>query len=590
MYSYGLIGNCQISALVHESGGIDWLCLPRPDSEPVFGHILDPHGGQFSINLAGGDAVSRSQYYLENTNILITEIRSARGGGLRITDFCPRFEQFGRMFRPLTLIRKVEPLGAGAMIKVSCNPIRGWSREPLKAIRGNSHLRFDLDDERLRLTTNMPLTYLEDSSPFPLKENIYFALTWGIAIEEDLISTAEKFFIQTRDYWRGWVKHCSIPVLFQKEVIRSALVLKLHCYEDTGAILAATTTSLPEEVGGTRNWDYRFCWLRDAYFTLTAFHNLGQFEEMEGFLKFLIDIAFESEASRDRLAPLYSLSRSLPLPENSHFNWEGYKNSKPIRTNNQAAEHIQNDVYGEMILTLAPIYFDERFQHLRGEGYQSLLGHLGRLASRSIGQKDAGLWEVRNVIREHSFTNLMLWAGLERLDRINRKGLLPDLGFDIGAECKRAETAVYGSVKEGVLRSTSDGTDLDSALSHLCLLRFPNQEVAQQTLFQIQQKLAHEKNKSFFYRYRQEDDFGKPQSAFVACSFWIAQSLAQMGSVDQAKKIIEDTLKSANSLGLFSEHFEPVNREQLGNFPQAYSHVGLINSAFAVSPRWSEIL
>ncbi|MBN8554868.1 MAG: glycoside hydrolase family 15 protein [Deltaproteobacteria bacterium] len=591
MYPLGIVGNCQISALIHESGSLEWLCLPRPDSEPIFGRLLDPSGGHFSISLCDGGVISSEQSYLENTNILITEIEGSRGGKIRITDFCPRFEQYGRMFRPLMMIRMVEPLEPGTIVQIDCRPIKGWGKEPMNPIRGNSHLRFDWNDDSLRLTTNMPLTYLGDSTPFQLKEKLYFALTWGTGVEEDLVSVSERFFLQTRDYWRTWVKHCSIPVHFQKEVIRSALALKLHCYEDTGAILAATTTSLPEELNGTRNWDYRFCWLRDAYFTLSAFHSLGHFEEMEGFLKFLLDIAFEHAASRERLSPLYTISRGIPLAEQIHSNWQGYQKSQPVRSNNQASEHIQNDVYGEMILTLAPIYFDERFQYLRDGQHQRLLEYLATHASRAIGQKDAGLWEFRNTMREHSFTNLMLWAGFERLDRIQKNGFLPQFKIDSAVECKRAELSLRSAVKDGILRSTSEGSNLDSALSHLSLLRFPDRILAEKTLEQIRSKLllSHD-SKTFFYRYLQEDDFGIPRSAFIACSFWIAQALAQQGEVEDARLMIERTLESSNFLGLFSEHFDPATKQQLGNFPQTYSHVGLINAAFAVSPRWSDVL
>jgi GH15 family glucan-1,4-alpha-glucosidase len=178
----------------------------------------------------------------------------------------------------------------------------------------------------------------------------------GLGIEDDIVKTSHEFLDQTTKHWRTWVKHCSIPVLYQEEVIRSALVLKLHCYEDTGAILAAVTSSLPEQPGGGRSWDYRYCWLRDAYFSLSAFHNLGHFEEMEGFLKFLLNIAYTLDQSQDRLSPVYSLSQDLPIPEAEHQNWEGFAHSRPVRSRNQGAEHVQNDVYGEMILTLPPIF------------------------------------------------------------------------------------------------------------------------------------------------------------------------------------------------------------------------------------------
>lgn len=232
-------------------------------------------------------------------------------------------------------------------------------------------------------------------------------MSWNSSVDEDLQLVSHRFLTQTQQYWKTWVKHCSIPSLFQKETIRSALTLKLHCFEDTGAILAALTTSLPEEPGNTRNWDYRYCWLRDAYFVLTFFHNLGHFEEMEGFLKFILDIAHHHEASRERLAPVYTLGRELPLPEIIHKNWAGFQNSSPVRHNNQAAEHIQNDVYGEMILALSPVFFDERFYDLRTKEYEDLLIHFAKFATKSISLPDAGLWEVRNGSRHLHQLNVM---------------------------------------------------------------------------------------------------------------------------------------------------------------------------------------
>jgi GH15 family glucan-1,4-alpha-glucosidase len=591
MYAYGLIGNCQISALVSEAGSLDWLCLPRPDSEPVFGRLLDPHGGHFTITFASASKHSAHQHYEENTNILVTEMQDDSGARFRIIDFCPRFMQYGRIYRPISVFRIVEPIAGAPMLSVACAPVRGWSREPVHPIRGSSHLRFDLRDESLRLTTNMPMTYLSESTPFQLKEKLYFALTWGAAVEEDLPQMSERFLQQTREYWHTWVKHCSVPVLFQREVIRSALTLKLHVFEDTGAILAALTTSLPEEPGEERNWDYRFCWLRDAYFTLSAFHNLGQFEEMEGFLKFLLNIAQRREKTDTRLAPVYTLSQGLPLPETIHTAWDGFGGSKPVRSNNQAAEHVQNDVYGEMVLTLSPIFFDERFASLRTREHADLLAHLGEICAKAISVPDAGLWEVRNGWQEHSFSNLMCWAGLERIQRIQQRGFLKELSFDPASECRRAEEDLRRAVHDGVLRNGPKDTSLDSALALAPVFRFPDYELCARTVDEIRRTLSADKGcGTYLYRYLRPDDFGTPHSAFLVCSFWLAQGLSQLGQKSEAREILTQLCGAANPLGLFAEHFKVGARQQLGNFPQAYSHVGMINAAFAASPAWDQVL
>lgn len=324
---------------------------------------------------------------------------------------------------------------------------------------------------------------------------------------------------------------------------------------------------------------------------LSAFHNLGHFEEVEGFLKFLLNIAHKHETSRDRLSPVYNLSLELPLPETMCVNWDGYQMSGPVRNRNQAAEHVQNDVYGEMILTLAPIFFDERFYHLRTRDHEGLLESLGKLCVKSIGQPDAGLWEIRNGWQEHTFTNLMSWAGLERLERIQSLGYLKNISIDLASERKRAEIAVERGVREGSVRNGPNDESYDAALSLLAILRFPNKDIVEATVKGICKALAVDrKGEGFYYRYIRNDDFGAPQSAFVVCSFWIAQALGQLGHIREAREILKKATQSANHLGLYSEHFTKEGNVQRGNFPQAYSHVGLINTAFTVSPPWSEIL
>lgn len=591
MYPHGLIGNCQISALVNNQGVIDWLCLPRPDSPPVFGALLDPDGGFFSICCVAHS--NGTQKYLKNSNILVTTLTAQDGSQFKITDFCPRFSQFGRMYRPLSIFRIVEPLKGHPIIKINCTPVNGWEKVPIKAHRGNSHLRYELNEDSLRLTTNMPLTYLDESTAFPLRETLYFALTWGGGVEEDLAQVSNRFLMETINYWDTWVKHCSIPSHYQEETIRSALTLKLHCYEDTGAILAGLTTSLPEEIHSHRNWDYRYCWLRDAYFVLSAFYNLGHFEEMEGFIKFLLNIAEKQDHAKERLFPVYKLDQNLPLPEVEHWNWQGYHHSQPVRSHNQAAEHIQNDVYGEMILTLTPIYFDERFHHLRTKAHEELLEHLAKLCIQNISKSDAGLWEIRNGWKEHSFTNLMCWAGIDRIQKIRENGFLKNITIDILKAKAQAESAIRSAIKDGSLRNGPTDDSLDASLLQMATLRFPDFTLNQATVKKIHQELkinSTPDNDSFLFRYQREDDFGQPKSAFLICSFWLVQALVKIGEISEARKVMKQTMTAANQVGLFSEHYIPGEKKQTGNFPQAYSHVGQINAAFAVSPHWSDVL
>jgi GH15 family glucan-1,4-alpha-glucosidase len=599
MYPYGLIGNCQVSALISQLGSLDWLCLPQPDSEPVFGAILDPEkGGRFSIEGGRGLLRCDAQFYIENTPILVTELSDGHGGRIRVTDFCPRFQNKGDLHYPPELIRLIEPLEGTPKIKLSFTPIQGWKQGPApfqteQDLSSKQKTRYQIAEGDLILRTNAsPDTILHEAS-FDLEQKLYFSLTWNEASSLPLRNHCELALAETQKYWQNWVKHCSIPTLYQKETIRSAITLKLHCHEESGAILAALTTSLPEAWGETRNWDYRYCWLRDAYFVLQAFHHLGHFEEMEGFLKFLLKILEGHEHSQDRLAPVYRINQALPLPEVTFEHWQGYQKSRPVRLMNQAAEHIQNDIYGELLLALAPIYLDHRFIHLRTAEHDQLFSHLAVLCERAISKPDAGLWEIRNGWQEHTFSNLMSWAGLERVARIQERGHLMSVPLDVPAARRKAMEAVLRSAKERSLRNGPEDSTFDAALTLCASLGFPDSDINMATLNAIQANLqtgATRPASSFYYRYLRNDDFGRPQSAFLICSFWVAQGLARMGRRAEAKAIFEDSLTARNHLGLLSEHYDIQTGTQLGNFPQAYSHVGLILGAFAVSPPWEEIL
>ncbi len=531
-----------------------------------------------------------SQVYSPNSNVLETTLTLADGSAFKITDFFPRYSHLGSIARPMQLIRIVEPVQGNPPIRVACIPVSGWEKQALVAQLGDQMLLFQRGGDVLRLRTNMPLTYLQSDAPFHLKETLCFALTWNHAWNEAFPDSVFHQKDRTLDYWNTWVRHCAIPTLYQSETIRSALALKLHCYEDTGAILAALTTSLPEEPFGTRNWDYRFCWLRDAYFCLTAFRNLGHFEEMEGFLKFLLDVAHSHDPFH-HLHPVYRLDHTLPLPELEHTDWKGFADGRPVRSGNQAAEHTQNDVYGEMILTLAPIFLDERIRSLRTPEHEKLVEHLAKLCVDNISKPDAGLWELRNGWQEHSFSNLLCWAGIDRVERIQRRGFLKGVEGLLEAKA-RAESAIGRAVKEGALQNGPTDATLDAALLMLPMLNYPDASLSKITTERIWKDLGFgdQKNSPFLFRYLRSDDFGKPKSPFLICSFWLVQALSKTGRREEATAVMEALMSASNPLGLFAEHFLPQTRTQWGNFPQAYSHVGLINAAFAISPEWDQIL
>ena len=355
----------------------------------MFSTLLDSEdGGRFRIGPANGE--TGTQRYLPNTNILETTFQTPTGS-FRVIDFAPRFLQFGRAFRPTQLIRIVEPIEGTPRIAVVCEPRLGWSKERPSVVQGSHHVRFEGFASQLRLTTDFPLSYL-GGQPFTLTGRQHLVLTWGAPVEEPLAPLCERFWNETARYWQRWVKQCDIPPLFQQEVIRSALTLKLHCFEDTGAIIAAMTTSIPESPGSGRTWDYRYCWLRDSYYVLNAFGLLGQFEEREQFVQYLLNVA--GGAPGLNLAPLYRVDGSQNLEESILENWPGYNGEKPVRIGNAAALHSQNDIYGEMVLALTPIFLDERMSAERSPAALAAdrgTGAKGHFAGRRSGRGHLGV-------------------------------------------------------------------------------------------------------------------------------------------------------------------------------------------------------
>jgi GH15 family glucan-1,4-alpha-glucosidase len=579
----GLIGNCQCSALVSNTGDIVWCCLPRFDSEPVFGALLDEHGGSFSVRPP--DASAGRQRYLPNTNVLETLFTTAEGV-FRVIDFAPRFEQFGRFFRPTQLYRLVEPVEGTPRVCIRCDPRLGWSKAKPAAVQGSHHLQYDGYASRLRLTTDIPLSYLE-GRPFALTGRRHLAITWGIPIEEPLAPLATRFYEETVRYWRQWVKHCSIPPLYQNEVIRSALALKLHCFDDTGAIVAATTTSLPEAPGSGRTWDYRYCWLRDAYYALSAFRMIGHFEERENFLQYLINVA-ENHPSLD-LAPLYRIDGRDDLEEEILGTWRGYLGEGPVRVGNAAARHAQHDVFGEMILALMPLYLDERFSAERSPNILDLMFRIARKAVQVAGTPDAGIWEYREGWRPQTFSSVMCWAAADRMAQIamrHRPEAAPEFR-DAAEKIQREVLANAWNADMGSFVASYAGTDLDASLLQLAVLRFlpADDPRLRKTVEIIRRDLGFD---GWLKRYN-GDPIGKTEVAFTVCTFWLVEALARLGDKQAARETFERALGMLSPVGLISEDYDPVSGRMWGNFPQAYSHVGLIHAAFAASPGWAEV-
>ncbi|AZI26175.1 MULTISPECIES: glycoside hydrolase family 15 protein [Pedobacter] len=580
LYQTGIIGNCAFMAHVNKNTDISWLCWPRFDSPFVFGSLLDKKkGGEFSI-LPQGEYTS-TQYYIENTNVLRTEI-TAEDGKYRVTDFAPRFHLYERYFKPLMFIRKIEPLKGNPRVTIKCEPVCDYGKNKMRASRGSNHIDYHGCDENIRLSTNVSLTYILDEKAFVLNESKYLIMTYGENLEAPIVSTAENFLRETVAYWRLWIKHSSIAGFYQPFVIRSALVLKIHQYEDTGAIIAASTTSLPESPGSTRNWDYRYCWLRDSHYVLTSLNHIGHFEEMEKYFNYLSDI---SQAEDERYQPLYGIAGEREIIETTLDHLEGYKGEQPIRIGNQAYEHIQNDIYGQVLTSMLPLYTDHRFVFSeRSDSVKWIESVLSKI-ERTIDEKDAGIWEFRNIANMHCYSNLFQWAGahaaLKMAKTIGNKDFEERANILIDKAAAHIE-ACYDPERK-VYTNAVGSTHLDASTLQLIMMGYldPASDKAKNHLIALEKELKTEDG--LFYRYLHADDFGKPKTTFLICAFWYVEALACVGRVDEAIEEFENIIKYCNHLLLFSEDVDAKTGSQWGNFPQAYSHVGLMNAAYRIA-------
>ena len=561
-----------------------WLCWPRMDSSPVFGALLDDEkGGSFDVEAIGLTSVE--QTYVENTNILRTVFRSD-SGSFELLDFAPRFRQYGRSFKPNMLVRILRPLEGEPLVRVGINPTYDYGRADVTKWMASNHIEFNGLPAPLRLTSNIPLTYLDEGRNFVLTNERHLVLTYGEPLQESLEETANIFLDQTCDYWRRWVKSSRIPRDYQKQVIRSALVLKLHQYEDTGAIIASTTTSLPEFPGSGRCWDYRFCWLRDAYFSLNAFERLGHFDEMERFLTYLRTIL---ETHGGKLQPLYSVSGKADLSEEILDHLDGFRGQKPVRIGNQAHEHVQNDIYGEMILAISRLLLDSRFVGFEGLGGACpLIERLLDEVEKRLEDPDAGLWELRGEEQLHTFTLLTHWAGARRAAEVGDAVGARDLSDKALRIAEKARSIIETRCTDpdtGALTQSADKKNLDAAT--LLALHFGFWEPDDPAAARHVEAIGVQLNVGgLLRRYDVADDFGQQEAAFTVCSFWMVEALAIVGKKNDARILFERLLSHGNDLGLFSEDILPKTGELSGNFPQTYSHVGLINAAFQLSRSW----
>lgn len=586
-----LIGNCTVGALVDARATINWACFPRFDGDPVFCSLLKADNpsddyGFFAIELI--DCERSEQHYLENTAILVTRLYDRHGGVVEITDFAPRFGQYGRLFRPMMLVRHLRRLSGSPRIALRLRPACDDGAQQPEVTWGSNHIRYVAPALTLRLTTDASLTAILQETPFYLDDTLTLLLGPDETVQDSVAETGRRFLEETTQYWREWVRVLAIPFEWQEAVIRATITLKLNTYDDTGAIIAAMTTSIPEAAGSGRNWDYRYCWLRDGYFVVNALNRLGATRTLGRYLNYITNVA--ASADGDALQPVYGIDGRAELGEREVAALAGYRGMGPVRIGNLAYRQVQHDVYGSAILAATHIFFDQRLTRRGDEALFRRLEPLGERALRCHDQPDAGLWELRGSARVHTFSAVMCWAACDRLARIAARLALLERAAYWRAQAQTIHATISRrawSAERNAFVSTFEGDAMDASLLLLAEVGFLPADDPRfaATVGAVEKDL---RRGDFIFRYVEKDDFGEPQNAFIVCTFWYVNALAALQRRDEARALFEKLLACRNSHGLLAEHIDPATHEQWGNFAQTYSMVGLINAALRLSVRWED--
>jgi GH15 family glucan-1,4-alpha-glucosidase len=592
-YHYGLIGNCTSAALVSRDASIDWLCLPFFDSPSVFARLLDRYRGGF-FQIEGVDTVEINQRYIEDTAILKTIFDTAHGS-FEINDYMPRFVLGQKTYYcPSEVHRALRVLSGSPRIRVRLYPM------PNYALGG---VTYEMRDDYAKmistqgsymsfyLYSNLDMTKLVQGEEMTLPPYAYTVLSYHEKLENFSTEKIYHQFEKTKAFWLDYVDQIRYPTRYREHVIRSAITLKMLSYQRTGAIVAAPTTSLPEIIGGERNWDYRYCWIRDGGMTIDLYSRIGDAETSERFMQYILQrLPFKN----DPIQIMYSIDGEKVLEEKIQGHLEGYEGSGPVRTGNGAYNQKQNDLYGQLIEAIYTFFLfnktvkDREKIQINEEIWtlvRSLVNHLMRVWQ----QPDSGIWEFRGIEQHFTHSKLMSWVGMDRAAKI-----AAFLGRHTYVE---GWQRLAGQIKNDILQNAwSDkakaftmcyGSDALDA-SNLLMLHYnflPPDDP--RIISTVHQYFKHLVQNGFMFRYDIADDFGQPENAFIVCTFWMINALYIIGEREKAQKMFDHILKYRNHLGLLSEDIEVCTGRLTGNFPQAYSHLALIQSAFTLETAYN---
>lgn len=584
------IGNCQVSGLIDTRGAIVWGCVPRVDGDPTFCALMRGNkgqdGGTWRFELE--NQVSIEQEYVRNTPILRTRLTDEHGGKVDIFDFSPRFERSGRMYRPVAFARIVRPVCGSPRLKVILTPMNGYGADLAPVTHGTNHIRYLNDRHALRLTTNAAVGYVLDERHFRVEKSLAFFLGPDEPFTGNVAHELDRMLELTQTYWQLWVRSLATPLDWQDAVIRAAITLKLCQHEETGAIVAALTTSIPEAPNTQRNWDYRYCWVRDAYYTVQALNRLGALDVLEKYLAYLRNLV--DDADEGVIQPLYSVSGAKEIIEWEAPHLPGYRCMGPVRVGNAAYYQVQNDCFGQIILPNIQAFSDRRLLRMANVDDFTSLEEVGELAWKSHDKPDAGLWELRTRTAVHTYSSVMSWAACDRLANAAAVLDLPERAAHWRQRADHIRSNIEAAAWNGdggYYAASFGGKELDASLLQLVELRYVQAADPrfQATLKAVEKALRRGEH---MLRYDTEDDFGLPETAFNICTFWLIEALHLDGRDEEAIRLFEAMLAHRTHSGLLSEDMDFETGELWGNFPQTYSLVGIINCAGLLSRSWRD--
>ncbi len=581
---YGIIGNCRSAALISKTGSLDWCCLPEFDSSSVFAKLLDENiGGSFEIKVADNYTITQS--YLENTCVLITNF-STENDVFEIHDFMPRYKkEDGAYYAPPEVVRFIKYVKGNPTFSVTYNPKLEYAIGTT-----NTYVKDDFivsltakeKYDTLFLYTNFDKEAVINGDDITLKEDGFFQIGYN---EKIFSSTVKKISLElerTKVYWLNWMERTPTYRLYNKEIARSAMTLKLLSYEKTGAVLAAATTSLPETIGEVRNWDYRFCWIRDASMVIKVVSQLGHKRMAKRYLRFITNLIPHKD---EKLQIMYGINGEKKLTEIQLEHLSGYMGSKPVRIGNAAYSQRQNDIYGILMDVIHQQLVKFKTDIENGEELWTITKGIVWVVNKHWKEADKGIWEFRTEDRHFTFSKVLCWVAIDKAMKVAEiLGKTHKLKKWTVIEATIRKDIMDNAWNEDVQSFTqSYGT---TALDASVLLMEPYGFIDAKDPKYVSTVKAIEKelsNDGLLYRYKNEDDFGLPSSSFTICTFWFINSLYKIGEEQKAKKLFDQLLSYSNHLGLFSEDIDFKTKRLLGNFPQAYSHLALIETAANLS-------